>query len=363
MTRLLPLLAILALLLASVLVAGPPAWAQSPVQVTVSFDKFDYEVAEGESQQIIIRLSANPRRTVVIPITVAGFDGATSADYSVPVSVTFDSGETSRSITFTAIDDSVNDNDEVVELEFGPNLPAGVTAGYRSYTDVYIEDNDIPEALTITFALARDHVEEGRTVSVGVRLSESPDREVVIPINATNQGGASSADYVVPMSVTFDPDDGYKSITFEAAEDTIDDDGESVLLGFGAPLPAGVSLGFGGFRTTTIFINDGGIVSVGLAQVGVGVTAHIHDETLHTFEDENGNPLLNEKGKVVTGAEASATSVAVAALGCRARRVPRHPCRRGRHVESVHPVGRRPGHVAQGQGNVGPHLRLRPRLR
>ena len=86
---------------------------------------------------------------MVIPITVAGFDGATSDDYSVPVSVTFDSGETSRSITFTAIDDSVNDNDEGVALEFGPNLPAGVTAGYRSYTDVYIEDNDIPEALTV----------------------------------------------------------------------------------------------------------------------------------------------------------------------------------------------------------------------
>ena len=207
MTRLLPLLAILALLLASVLVAGPPAWAQSPVQVTVSFAKFDYSVAEGESQQITIRLSADPRRTVVIPITVSEFEGATSADYSVPVSVTFDSGETSRSITFTAIDDSVNDNDEVVELEFGPNLPAGVTAGYRSYTDVYIEDNDIPETLTVGFILNRDHVEEGRTVFVGVWLSESPDREVVIPITATNQGGASSADYVVPMSVTFDPDD------------------------------------------------------------------------------------------------------------------------------------------------------------
>ena len=299
MTRLLPLLAILALLLASVLVAGPPAWAQSPVQVTVSFTKSVYEVAEGESQQIIIRLSANPRRTVVIPITVAGFDGATSDDYSVPLSVTFDSGETSRSITFTAIDDSVNDNDEGVALEFGPNLPAGVTAGYRSYTDVYIEDNDIPEALTVRFSYSKELLQEGRTFSVGVRLSESPDREVVIPITATNQGGASSADYVVPMSVTFDPDDKYKSITFEAAEDTIDDDGESVLLGFGAPLPAGVSLGFESYRTTTILINDGGIISVGLAQVGVGVTGHIHDETRHPLEDEDGNPLLDEDGDAI----------------------------------------------------------------
>ena len=217
----------------------------------------------------------------------------------MPASVTFDSGETSRSITFTAIDDAVNDNDEGVALEFGPNLPAGVTAGYRSYTDVYIEDNDIPESLTVRFSHSRELLQEGRTVSVGVWLSESPDREVVIPITASNQGGASSADYVVPMSVTFDPDDKYKSITLEAAEDTIDDDGESVLLGFGAPLPAGVSLHPTRSLTKTIVINDGGIVSVGLAQVGVGVTAHIHDETRHTFEDENGNPLLDEDGDAI----------------------------------------------------------------
>ena len=240
-----------------------------------------------------------------------------------------------------------------VGLEFGPNLPAGVTAGYRSYAEVSIEDNDIPEALTITFAVSRDHLQEGRTVSVDVRLSESPDREVVIPINATNQGGASSADYVGPMSVTFDPDDKYKSITFEAAEDTIDDDGESVLLSFGVPLPEGVSLGSEEFRTTTIFIIDGGLISLGLAQVGVGVTAHIHDETHHTFEDEGRRRCHSERKR-------HQRSVAVAALGCRARRVQRHPCGRGRHVESVHPVGGRPGHVAQGKGNVRPHLQHCP---
>ena len=101
---------------------------------------------------------------MVIPITVSEFDGATSADYSVPASVTFDSGETYRSITFTAIDDSVNDNDEFVALEFGPNLPAGVTAGYRSYAEVSIDDNDIPETLTVRFSYSRDHLQEGRTL-------------------------------------------------------------------------------------------------------------------------------------------------------------------------------------------------------
>ena len=72
-----------------------------------------------------------------------------------------------------------------------------------------------------------------------------------------------------------------------------------MLLSFGLPLPEGVSLGSEGFRTTTIFITDGGIISVGLAQVGVGVTAHIRDETRHPLEDEDGNPLLDEDGDAI----------------------------------------------------------------
>ena len=358
MTRLLPLLAILALLLASVLVAGPPAWAQNPVQVTVSFAKFDYSVAEGDSQQITIRLSADPRRTVVIPITVAGFDGATSDDYSVPVSVTFDSGETSRSITFTAIDDSVNDNDEGVALEFGPNLPAGVTAGYRSYTDVYIEDNDIPETVTVSMLGVTEHLPEGKTVRVRVYLSDYPDREVVIPITATNQGGASSADYVVASSVTFSSDDKRKTIEFAAIEDSVDDDGESVLLGIGAPLPAGVSLHPRNDLTRTIFITDGGIVSVGLAQVGVGVTGHIYDETPHALEDEDGNPLLNESGYAI-----SLSGSIVNAVWQWQRSATEHgayrdiPAAEGGSSNPYIPSAGDLGMWAQGQGHLRPRLR------
>ena len=72
-----------------------------------------------------------------------------------------------------------------------------------------------------------------------VTLSADPERTVEVPITTTNQGGATSADYSgVPTSVTFDAGQTSKTITFTAAQDTVDDDGESVELGFGT-LPAG----------------------------------------------------------------------------------------------------------------------------
>ena len=110
-----------------------------------------------------------------------------------------------------------------------------------------------------------------------VTLSANPGREVIIPITATNRGGATAADYLgVPSSLTFGSDDSWKMIRFRAASDS-EDDGESVDLGFGATLPAGVSIGRD--ASTTVWIHDGERVHLGLPQVGIGVTAAVSDDT------------------------------------------------------------------------------------
>ena len=55
------------------------------VTVTVQFGATTYEVVEGETVTVAVTLSADPERTVVIPITHTPQGGAESpADYSVP---------------------------------------------------------------------------------------------------------------------------------------------------------------------------------------------------------------------------------------------------------------------------------------
>ena len=70
-------------------------------------------------------LSADPERTVTIPVTAAGQDGATSSDYSVPNSVVFNSGDTEKNLSFQATQDSVDDDGESVKQGFGSSLPTG----------------------------------------------------------------------------------------------------------------------------------------------------------------------------------------------------------------------------------------------
>ena len=152
-------------------------------------------------------------------------------------------------------------------------------------------ENEDLNQVTVSFARGLYIVDEGGTRSIYVLLSDDPGREVIIPITATGLGGAIPADYSgVPQTVTFSRadecfdsggeiiEDGIcyetsKYFTFTAEQDAVDDDGESVLLGFGAPLPAGVSAGW--MATETVTITDGGQAFVGLAQVGIGVSADV----------------------------------------------------------------------------------------
>ena len=227
--------------------------------VTVRYEQGSYTVGEGSSVVVKVILSADPERSVTVPISRTNQGGATDGDYSgVPAnaSVTFNSGDTEKSITFAATDDSVDDDDESVLLGFG-TLPTGVSLGTNGESTVNITDDDVP-SVTVRYEQGSYTVGEGSSVVVKVILSADPERSVTIPISKTNQGGATDGDYsgvAANASVTFNSGDTEKSITFAATDDSVDDDDESVLLGFGT-LPTGVSLGINGESTVNITDDD-----------------------------------------------------------------------------------------------------------
>ena len=112
--------------------------------VTVQYGQSDYTVAEGGTLEVTVTLSEDPLQETVIPIAATGQDGATSADYSVPSSVTFGEGDTSKTITFAATNDTEDDDDESVLLSFGSVLPDRVSEGSPNEATVNIADDDDP---------------------------------------------------------------------------------------------------------------------------------------------------------------------------------------------------------------------------
>ena len=230
-----------------------------PVDVFFEFDT--YSVDEGDNVTIKVKLSADPERQVIIPITKAKQDGASDADFTVPADVTFESGDTEKTFTFTATHDTVDDDDESVKLAFNTSSLDRVSDGTPAEATVSIGDDDDPP-VTVSFEFDTYSVDEGSTVDYKVILSADPERQVVIPITKTDLGGVSNTDDYsgVPENVTFESGDTEQTFTFTATQDTVDDDGESVTLGFDTSLLDRVSEGT--TNETTVSIDDDDVPSV-----------------------------------------------------------------------------------------------------
>ena len=216
--------------------------SDGPPPLTVNFEHENYSVAEGDSIGINVTLSNAPDQQVTITVGRSSPNGATASDYSyTPGQLTFNSGETNQTITFTAnVDTAVDDGEQVVFTIIG--TPTGVITGLRNQATVTIVDTQDPE-VTVSFDQAAYSVTEGNTVTVRVNLSEDPDRNVTIPLTKVNQNGATADDYSgVPSTVTFSDGTTQSSFTFRAATDADHENDESVLIGF-STLPAKVTAG------------------------------------------------------------------------------------------------------------------------
>ena len=196
--------------------------------------------------------------------------------------MTFSSGDTSKTISFTATDDTIDDDDEKIKLAFG-TFPPGVSAGSTSTTKVSINDDDDPE-LTVMFGNAAYTATEGGTTTVSVTLSADPERTVVVPISVTRESGAATSDYSgIPSTVTFNSGDTSESFTFTAVDDDIDDDGEKVKLSFGT-LPARVTEG--GVDESTVSITDNDTRGVTITPAALSIVELAWDDYTVVLDSE-----------------------------------------------------------------------------
>ena len=109
-------------------------------EVEVSFGSANYDVTEGGTVNVVVRLNRDPERDLDIFLDKAHHGGTTDADYSgVPQSVTFGPGVRTQEFLFAATDDTADDDGEAVVLNFG-FLPSRVSGDGEA--TLAIQDND-----------------------------------------------------------------------------------------------------------------------------------------------------------------------------------------------------------------------------
>ena len=225
----------------------------------VTFTPPSLTVDEGGTNTYTVVLDTEPTAAVTVTVN----DPTDNADVTAgPASLTFSTSnwDTAQTVTVSAAedDDALHDTATVTHT-----LAGGDYASFAAPSvAVTVADNEAP-GVAVSFGAATYTAAEGSGVTVTVQLSADPGRRVTIPITAANHGGASNGDYSgVPANVTFGATERRKTFTFTATQDTVDDDGESVQLGFGT-LPTDVSAGTPSTSTVSITDNDtrGGTVN------------------------------------------------------------------------------------------------------
>lgn len=211
-------------------------------ELGVSFGQSTYSVLEGGTVSVEVRLDQDPQGQVVIPlISTPDCATDTACGYSgVPPSLTFDSGETVKTIPFTSIADE-DENDETITIEIdAANLHSDISAADPSTAIVTIRE--FPEVEV--FFESSYSVLEGESVELTVHLSEDSLRTVEIPLTATPPcPDEGECDYEVAQSVTFASGETEKAVIFSATADRLVEGDEVVTIGFGTPLPDRVRMG------------------------------------------------------------------------------------------------------------------------
>ena len=229
------------------------------------------EAAEdGGNVVFTVSISAASGEEVTVDFATSDVTATEGQDYtSTTGTLTFAaSSVVSQTISVPVTDDTVDEEEEETFTLTLSNVQGASLAGGESTLAVTgtITDDDDP-AVTASFGQSSYSVDEGSTVEVTVTLSADPEREVAIQLTHDPQGDTGSEDYSgVPESLVFQIGDTEKSFTFSATADDIDDDGESVALGFGT-LPDDVSAG----TTATVTITDDDTAGVTVSETALEI--------------------------------------------------------------------------------------------
>ena len=175
----------------TMLSAVPAALVIGPA-VTVSFEQATYTVTEGASRSVAVRLSSAHQgvRSVTIPVMLQTTGSASADDLTLDESVTFEAGETRKSLAFNASDDDLVEGAETATIEFG-TLPDGVTDGSTSTVTLTLTDADQAQ---IDFTTGVAEVSEGGETQLTFTITNGVTFEVDQMIALTVTGTATAGD-------------------------------------------------------------------------------------------------------------------------------------------------------------------------
>jgi subtilisin family serine protease len=222
---------------------------------SMQFDSATYSVAEdGGSATITVTRTGVSSDVSTVQYATSNGTASAPADYTARSgTLTFNAGETTKTFTVPIINDTLDENDERINLTL--SNPTGGTLGHTTTAVLTITDNDT--AGTVQFGQADYNVTEG-TASVTITVTRSGGTASGVTVNYSTSNGTATAgsDYTAKTgTLTFAAGETSKTFAIPITNDTLDEPDETVNLTLSNP-DGGATLGVQDTAVLTIIDND-----------------------------------------------------------------------------------------------------------
>jgi large repetitive protein len=200
----------------------------------------DQTTAEGASATtnatFTVTLTPGSGRTVTVNYATSPGTASAGSDYTTTSgTLTFEPGDTSKTITVPILHDTLDEPDETYTVTLSNPSNATVADPTGAGT---ITDNDNPPTIDILDAAAvtEGNVAGGPTASFPVGLSAASGRTITVQYQTSDGSATAGSDYTAKTAtLTFNPGETEKTATVAVIGDTVDEPNETFLVTLSSP--------------------------------------------------------------------------------------------------------------------------------
>ena len=190
----------------------------------------DAEATEEEDAALDFVVTLDPAATAAVTVDYATADGTATAgsDYTATSgTLTFQPGDTEKTVSVPITDDAVDDGGETLTLTL--SSASGADLGDAEATGTI--RNTEPESSGLSVADAEATEEEDAALDFVVTLDPAATATVTVDYATADGTATAGSDYTATSgTLTFQPGDTEKTVSVPITDDAVDDGGETLTL-------------------------------------------------------------------------------------------------------------------------------------
>ncbi|WP_440959189.1 Calx-beta domain-containing protein [Oceanicaulis sp. LC35] len=213
----------------------------------------DAEDTEGSGAlDFVVSLNAASTRTVTVVYATSNWTASAGTDYTAATgTVTFNPGETSKSVSVTLIDDGVVESDEWVTVML--SSPTNATIADSSATGTILDDDQHSD---VTLSVSTISASEGDgSVVLTATKSSATSEATIVNLSYSGTANGSGIDYTGPASITIPANATSQTAQISFVDDAADESDETIHVDI-ASVTGGNGATEDGVQQVTITLTD-----------------------------------------------------------------------------------------------------------